>query len=134
MRVVIVGCGRVGSLTAQKLDEAGHEVTVIDWNESAFGRLPPSFGGRTVRGNAIEQDTLRLADVNHADVFLAATGGDNRNIMTSQIAQHFFDVPKIIARIKDPERSTVYRELGIEVECRTMAGASAILDRLGIEV
>lgn len=124
----------MGSLTAQKLDQSGHDVTMIDWNESAFRRLPPSFRGRTVRGNAIEQDTLRQAEVKSADVFVAATGGDNRNIMTSQIAQHFFDVPKIIARIKDPERSAVYSELGIEVDCRTTSGASAILDRLAIEV
>ena len=134
MRVVIVGCGRVGSLTAQKLSDAGHDVTVVDWDERAFHRLPPNFSGRTVRGNAIEQDTLRKADVKQADVFLAATGGDNRNIMTSQIAKRMFEVPKVIARIKDPERARIYRERSIEVDCRTIAGAAAILDRLGIEV
>jgi trk system potassium uptake protein TrkA len=133
MKVVIIGCGRVGSLTAQKLSDAGHEVVVVDWQERAFHRLPPSFRGRAVRGNAIEQDTLRQAEVQSADVFLAATGGDNRNIMTSQVAKRLFDVPKVIARIKDPERAQIYSDLDIEVECRTIAGASAILDRLGID-
>lgn len=130
MRVVIVGCGRVGSMTATKLSDAGHEVTIVDWNERAFSRLTDTFSGRTVLGNAIEQDTLRHAGTDGADVFLAATGGDNRNIMTSQIAKTVFNVPKSIARIKDAERAQVYRELGLEIECRTIAGADAILERL----
>jgi len=134
MKIVIVGCGRVGSRTAILLAGDGHEITLIDWNEAAFRRLPGDFKGTTVRGNAIEFDTLRHARVDQADVFLAATGGDNRNIMTSEMAKTMFAVPKVVARIKDPERATVYRELGIEVECRTIAGADAILERLGIEV
>lgn len=132
MRVVIVGCGRVGSRTAAMLAEAGHHVTVIDWKEQEFQRLPAGFRGATVRGNAIEQDTLRQAHAGEADVFLAATGGDNRNIMTAQIAREIFGVPKVIARIKDPQRAEIYTDLGIEVECRTLAGADAILERLAI--
>jgi len=134
VKVVIVGCGRVGSRTAGLLDREGHSVTIIDWLESAFQRLPEDFGGRIVRGNAIEQDTLRHAHVDQADVFLAATGGDNRNITTSQMARVLFHVPKVIARIKDPERAAIYEEIGLTVECRTIAGADAILDRLGIEL
>lgn len=132
MRVVIVGCGRVGSRTADMLAHEGHDVTVIDWNESAFRRLAEDFPGKTVRGNAIEQDTLRHASVEGADVFVAATGGDNRNIMTSEIAKELFKVPRVIARIKDPERAQIYRELGLQVECRTISGADSIMDRLEI--
>src|SRR5579872_6425101 len=123
MRIIIVGCGRVGSRTAEMLSSDGHEVTVVDWQEGAFTRLGETFTGRTVRGNAIEHDTLRQAGADSADVFVAATGGDNRNIMTSQMAKKMFEVPKVIARIKDPERASVYWELGLEVECRTIAGA-----------
>src|SRR5579862_3613188 len=112
------------------LDREGHDVTVIDWEESAFGRLAGDFSGHTVRGNAIEQDTLRQASVDTADVFVAATGGDNRNIMTGEIAKELFKVPKVIARIKDPERAQIYRELGLQVECRTISGAQSILERL----
>jgi trk system potassium uptake protein TrkA len=133
MNVVIVGCGRVGSLTAEMLDKDGHDVTVIDWNERAFSRLPEDFGGRTLMGNAIEQDTLKAAGVDRADAFLAATSGDNRNIMTSEIAQAIFNVPKVIARIKDPVRASIYGELGIQVDCRTLEGAVSILDDLGLE-
>lgn len=134
LRVVIVGCGRVGARTALLLTEAGHEVTVIDVDETAFARLGPEFAGQTVRGNAIEQDTLRAAGADDADVFVAATTGDNRNIMTSQIAKNVFGVRKVIARIKDPERARIYQGLGIEVDCRTISGSLAILDSLGLEV
>lgn len=134
MRVVIAGCGRVGALTAHKLVDAGHEVTIIDWDAGAFDRLRDDFPGSTVRGNAIEQGTLREAEAHRADVFVAATAGDNRNIMTSQIARTIFEVPKVIARIKDPERAQIYQELGLEVDCRTIAGAEVILDSLGLEV
>lgn len=134
MRVVIIGCGRVGAVTAQRLDHDGHSVTIVDQYEYAFSRLPDEFSGRTVVGNAIEQDTLKHADVAHADVFLAATGGDNHNIMTSQIAKTIFGVPKVIARIKDPERAIIYQELGLDVDCRTLVGADTILDRLDLLV
>jgi trk system potassium uptake protein TrkA len=134
MRIVIVGCGRVGSMAAEKLARDGHEITIIDWQDCAFSRLPEDFTGCTVLGNAIEQDTLRRADVGHADAFVAATGGDNRNIMTSQVAKTLFGVQHVIARIKDPERAQVYRELGIDVDCRTIAGADAILERLELAV
>jgi trk system potassium uptake protein TrkA len=134
MKVVIVGCGRVGSRTAMALSASGHQVTIIDWQDEAFSRLSDEFNGRTVCGNGIEQDTLRQARVDAADVFLAATGGDNRNILSSQIAHEIFKVPKVISRIKDPERASVYRELGLQVECRTISGADAILDRLGLDI
>jgi trk system potassium uptake protein TrkA len=132
MNVVIVGCGRVGSLTAEMLDDGGHNVTLIDWNERSFSRLRDGFRGRTVLGNAIEQDTLKAAQVEEADAFLAATSGDNRNIMTSEIAKAIFGVPKVIARIKDPVRAAIYSELGLEVDCRTLEGADAILQDLGL--
>jgi len=133
VNVVIVGCGRVGSRTARMLDQAGHTVTVVDLDERAFDRMGPSFSGRTVRGNAIEQDTLRQADVAHADVFVAATSGDNRNIMTSQIAKRLFEVPQVIARIKDPIRAQIYSELDLDVDCRTIEGAALVLEALGLE-
>lgn len=134
MHVVIAGCGRTGALTAQMLTSAGHEVTVVDNDQHAFNRLGPDFAGRTIHGNAIEQDTLRTAEVNRADVFLAAMTGDNRNIMSSQVAKTIFGVPKAIARIRDPERAQIYKELGLDVDCRTIAGAQTILDTLHLEV
>ena len=127
-RVLIMGCGRTGSLLAQMLDRAGQEVTVIDWNESAFERVGDSYGGRTVTGNALDQDVLRSAGIASADFFVAATSGDNRNIMASQVAQRVFHVPRVIARIKDPDRAEFFHRLGLEVDCRTSAGAQVLLD------
>ncbi len=133
MNVIIVGCGRTGSLTAIMLDEAGHNVSVVDWSDTAFGRLGTNFKGSLIQGNAIEQTTLERAGAEHADVFVAATSGDNRNIMTSQVAKQIFGVPKVIARIKDPVRAEIYRDLGIRVDCRTLIGAQTLLDCLRLE-
>lgn len=128
MRVVIMGAGRTGARLAQSLVEDGQDVTVIDWDHSAFARLPEDFGGRTVFGNAMDQDVLRRAGISSADAFVAATSGDNRNIMAAEIVQQVFAVPKVITRIKDPIRAEIYRERGIEVDCRTTIGAELILD------
>ena len=128
MQVVIMGSGRTGSLLASMLDEAGHEVTVVDWEAEAFSRLPDTFSGRTVLGNAVDQDVLRLAEIEQADVFVAASSGDNRNIMASQIAQHVFHVPKVVCRIKDPIRADIYEGLGIQVDCRTNEGTQVLLE------
>ena len=128
MRVIIMGCGRVGSRVATMLDDAGHEVAVVDWSATAFSRLPDSFGGTTVLGNGLDQDVLRRAGIASAQAFVAATSGDNRNIMASQIAQHVFHTPKVISRIKDPIRAEIYQKLGIQVDCRTIEGARIVLD------
>jgi trk system potassium uptake protein len=130
MRVVIMGSGRTGSLLASMLSSSGHDVSIIDWNPTAFNRLSEDFTGQTVVGNAVDQDVLRAAGVESADAFVAATSGDNRNIMASQIVQHVFAVPKVISRIKDPFRAEIYGRLGIEVDCRTTEGTQVILNLL----
>lgn len=130
MHVVIMGSGRTGSLLASMLSTGGHDVSVIDWNPGAFNRLSEDFSGQTVVGNAVDQDVLRTARIESADAFVAATSGDNRNIMAGQIVQHVFAVPKVISRIKDPSRAEIYSQLGIEVDCRTTEGTQVILDLL----
>lgn len=128
MHVIIMGCGRTGSLLACMLARDGHQVTIIDWQATAFARLPDEFSGRTVLGNAVDQDVLRAADIEKAGAFVACTSGDNRNIMASEVAKKVFGVPKVISRIKDPIRAELYRQMGIEVDCRTAVGAQLILD------
>lgn len=128
MRIVIMGAGRTGSRLAESLVRDGQNVTVIDWDQDAFGRLPEDFAGRTVLGNAMDQDVLRRAGIASADAFVAATSGDNRNIMAAEIVQQEFAVPKVITRIKDPIRAEIYRARGIEVDCRTTAGSELILE------
>ena len=114
MRVLIMGCGRVGSALATMLDQEGHEVIVLDLDANQFRRLPVDFRGTSVVGNGIDQDTLRRAGIEHVDAFAAVTQGDNRNFMASQIAKHIFSVPKVVCRIYDPIREELYRSMGLE--------------------
>lgn len=123
-----MGCGRTGSRLAIMLSAAGHEVTIVDWQESAFARLPEDFDGTTFVGNAVDADVLREAGIESVDAFVAATSGDNRNIVASQIAQQIFRVPRVVSRIKDPNRAEIFGRLGIAVDCRTTEGAKALLD------
>lgn len=113
MRVVIMGCGRVGSTLAANLDRDGHEVTVIDLDQNQFRRLPADFGGQSLVGNGIDQDVLRRAGIEEADAFVAVTQGDNRNVMAAQIAKHVFKVRTVICRMYDPVREEFYQGLGI---------------------
>lgn len=130
MRYLIVGCGRVGSSLAKLLDADGHEVIVVDENASAFKRLGQNFKGHVVVGTGIDYDVLKRAGAATADGFIAVTNGDNRNIMAALIAQRMFKIKRIVARIYDPPRGRMYRELGIETVCPTTVGAKMIRDVL----
>jgi trk system potassium uptake protein TrkA len=130
MKYLIVGCGRVGSTLAKLLSAEGHAVTVVDENPSAFKRLGTRFGGQVEVGTGIDYDVLRRAGAESADGFVAVTDGDNRNIMAALIAQRMFNIRKIVARIYDPPRGQLYRELGIETVCPTTLGAKIVRDTL----
>ncbi len=130
MKVVIVGCGRVGSFLAQSLVADGHQVTVIDSHSTAFERLGDWFQGETVLGTGIDEDVLRRAGIDDADAFVAVTNGDNTNIMASQVVKEIFQVPMVICRIYDPVRDEVYRGLGLTTFCPTVVGGMAIRDLL----
>jgi trk system potassium uptake protein len=130
MRYVIVGCGRVGSALAKLLDSDGHEVIVVDENAAAFKRLGPKFRGHEVVGTGIDYDVLKRAGAATADGFVAVTNGDNRNIMAALIAQRMFKIKRIVARIYDPPRGQMYRELGVQTVCPTTVGAKMIRDVL----
>jgi len=118
-----MGCGRVGSRLANVLDSEGHEVTVVDTNSRSFRRLQEGFRGTTILGTGIDEDVLRRAGIENADVFVATTQGDNRNIMAAQVAQRIFNVPTVIARMYDPGRSEIYEKLGVRTYCPTLVGA-----------
>ncbi|MFL0578410.1 potassium channel family protein [Dietzia sp. 179-F 9C3 NHS] len=113
MRVIIMGCGRVGAALATELDEAGHEVVVIDRQASAFVRLPDAFRGRTITGVGFDQRVLEEAGVAGADAFAAVSSGDNSNIIAARVARERFGVERVIARIYDAGRAEVYERLGI---------------------
>ena len=130
MRYLIVGCGRVGSTLAKLLVADKHDVVVVDDNPAAFKRLGNRFGGEVEVGTGIDYDVLKRARAERTDGFVAVTDGDNRNVMAALIAQRMFRIPKIIARIYDPPRGQLYRELGIDTFCPTTIGAQLIRDRL----
>ncbi|MGQ9572605.1 MAG: potassium channel family protein [Dehalococcoidia bacterium] len=133
MKVVIMGCGRVGAELATLLDRDGHQVTVLDIDPDAFGQLPSSFTGSRVVGNGIDQDVLRRIGVAEADAFVAVTPGDNRNVMASQIAKHIFGVPKVVCRIFDPIREELYHNLGLETISPTREVARLLKEALDRE-
>jgi len=130
MKYIIVGCGRVGSTLAKLLVAERHDVTVVDENPAAFKRLGTRFTGQVELGTGIDAEVVRRAGAETADGFASTTNGDNRNVMAALIAQRLFNIKKVVARIYDPPRGEMYRELGIETVCPTTVGAKLIRDML----
>jgi trk system potassium uptake protein TrkA len=130
MKVVIMGCGRVGAQLAELLDGDGHQVTVLDINDYSFRRLPPTFNGTALLGNGTDEDVLKRAGIEEANAFVAVTQGDNRNVMAAQIAKHMFNVPKVICRIYDPLRRELYSTLGLEAFSPTTIFAQMLKEKI----
>jgi trk system potassium uptake protein len=131
MKVVILGCGRVGATLTRLLLGEGHDVTIIDQDSNAFRRLGRDFPqARTLLGNGTDEDVLRRAGIEQADAFVAVTNGDNRNILAAQTAQHIFHVPRVMCRIYDPIRQETYNGLGLESISPTIVGAKLFRDAL----
>ena len=127
--ILIVGAGRVGSAVARKMLAAGHEVSVLDEDPLSHERLDAGqattwedAGGRFTVGHGLEIDALREAGIEEADIFIAATRGDNTNILVGQIAQKRFGVPHVIVRVLDPARSDWYAEQGLHTICAVKLG------------
>ena len=132
MKIVIVGCGRVGASAAETWDKAGHEVVIVDVSTRAFERLPSTFGGTAIRGDGTDEDVLRRVGAEGADVLIAVTEGDNRNVMSAQLAVEAFEIPSVVAKINDPVRAAAYSQLGIATICRTGLMVDALDAHLGL--
>ena len=130
MKIVIMGCGRVGARLASLMDQEGHEVTVLDNDTYSFRRLPPSFGGTALFGNGIDEEAQKRAGIEEADMFVALTQGDNRNVMSCQIAKHIFNVPRVLCRIYDPLREEMYSALGLETISPTKVFAQLLKEQI----
>ena len=128
MKIVIVGCGRVGSMLADLLSAEGHEVSIIDKNPVAFSRLGKTFRGEKIEGIGFDKKTLEKAGIERADAFSSVTNGDNTNIVSALIAKRKYRVPIVITRIYDPARAEIYRRLGLATISSTTWGASTIKD------
>ena len=131
MKAVVVGCGRVGAGIADELDRAGWQVLIVDVSSAAFDRLPATFGGTALRGDGTDEDVLRRAGAENADLFLALTEGDNRNIMAAQLGIEALAARKTVAKVNDPVRAEAYAHLGIATMCRTNLMTASILTYAG---
>jgi len=130
MYVIIVGCGRVGSELAKLLSSEGHDVVIIDRNAASFDRLGGTFNGLTLTGNGFDLELLKQAGVEKADAFCSVTNGDNTNLISAQVAKKIFKVPKVIARVYDPQRAHIYSVLGLDVISGTILFAAMIRDKI----
>ncbi len=130
MKVVILGCSRVGAMLATQMAKNGNDVTVIDSKESSFVRLPKDVKIKKVLGMGVEEDTLRGAEIEKADVFLALTNSDNTNITASQMVKQKFKIAKVASRVYDPQRAKAFQELGLDVICPTVMTVEKFLEFL----
>ena len=125
-----MGCGRVGTLIAQRLEAAGHSVAIIDQNRESFRRLGANFDGTTVTGVGFDRDTLLEAGIDRADAFAAVSNGDNSNILIARVAREKFGIENVVARIYDPKRAEIYERLGISTVATVKWTADRILRRI----
>lgn len=129
--IIIVGCGRLGASLANTLSDHNGNVLIMDDDRTSFRRLDSNFGGLSVVGNGMDLNDLRNAQIQKASAVIAVTNHDNTNIMVAQLARDFFHVNKVIARLYDPERESVYQELGIETICPAVLSAKEVDKFLG---
>ncbi len=130
MHVVILGCGRVGSLLADRLDDAGHSVAIVDQDPQAFRRLGTRFSGTTIKGIGFDRETLENSGIERAHAFAAVSSGDNTNILAARVARETYGVEHVVARIYDPRRAEVYQRLGIPTVATVSWTAGQIMRRL----
>jgi trk system potassium uptake protein TrkA len=130
MKVIIMGCGRVGTQVSQHLDEMGHDVTIIHGDESARDRLGPKFRGRLVIGLGFDRGVLAEAGIETADAIACTSASDSANIITARIARNIYHVPIVVARLYDPRRAEIYRRLGLVTISSTTWGAERIYELL----
>lgn len=130
MNIIVVGCGRVGSQLATMLSIEGHNVVVIDRDESAFRRLGGTFNGVTIRGLGFDEETLEQAGIREADALAATTDLDNTNLMTCEVARKIFGVNHVVARLYNPVRERTYQQLDLDYVCGTTLVAESLVDKV----
>lgn len=114
MKLIIIGCGRVGAGLARALSQRGHTITVIDRDPATAASLGTAFKGQTILGSGFDRDVLLRAGIERADGLAAVTGSDEANVVTARLARHVFQVPRVVARLYDPRKAEVYRRLGLQ--------------------
>lgn len=127
MKALVIGCGRVGSTIALQLHDEGWDVVVVDENEDALSRLGESWPGTFVVGHGMDTDLLREAGIEDADAVVAATDGDNTNIVIGQVAQKRFGIDCVVVRLLDPARAEFYAARGMRTVCPTSTAIDALM-------
>ncbi len=130
MKVIIMGCGRVGEQVARLMSAEGHDVAVIDYVAEALARLGPDFKGRRIKGVGFDRQALIEAGIETADAFAATSSSDNANIVAARVARNVFRVPRVVARLFDPRRAEIYQRLGLVTISSTTWGAHRIHELL----
>jgi trk system potassium uptake protein TrkA len=130
MKVIVMGCGRIGSQVSMLLSDQGHDVTVIDHDANSEGRLGPTFKGRIILGLGFDRNILTRAGIEQSEAFVAASQSDNANIVSARIARNIFHVPRVVARLYDPRRAEIYQRLGLTTISSTNWGAERIIQVL----
>jgi trk system potassium uptake protein len=130
MKALVIGSGRVGSTIALNLHSEGWDVTVIDEKEDALSRLGESWRGAFVVGHGMDTDLLREAGIEDADAVVAATDGDNTNIVIGQVAQKRFDIGCVVVRVLDPARAEFYAARGMRTVCPTSVAIDALMETI----
>ena len=130
MHIVIMGCGRVGSMLATGLEKRGHSVAIIDVSVDAFRRLGLDFKGLTITGVGFDREVLEAAGIRKADAFAAVSSGDNSNILAARVVRENYHVDNVVARIYDQGRAAVYERLGIPTVATVKWTVTQVLRRL----
>ncbi len=133
MYIVIIGCGRMGSLLANRLSKQGESIVVVDKNESAFENLSAEFSGFHILGDGAEVDVLKQAKIEKADVVLATTKEDNLNLMIAQIAKEIFGVHKVLVRLFDTKREEIFSTFHIESISPTRIAVDEFLKKINLK-
>src|SRR2546429_8311471 len=128
MKLIVIGCGRVGSNVAKELEGEGWDVTAVDEREEALARLGENWPGSFIVGHGMDVDVLRRAGIEEADAVVVATDGDNTNLVVGQVAQKRFGVDCTVVRILDPARADFYRERGLRTICPPSTAIDALPD------
>jgi trk system potassium uptake protein TrkA len=128
MKVLVIGCGRVGSSIAAQLDREGWDVVAVDEKEEALNRLGSNWNGGFIVGHGMDVDILREAGIEDADAVVVATNGDNTNLVIGQVAQKRFDIQCVVVRVLDPARADFYQELGLRTVCPTKTAIEVLTD------
>jgi len=130
MKIIVIGCGKLGAGLAESLSRRGFDVTVVDREPAAFERLGASFRGETVTGGGIDRDVLLKAGIERADGLAAVTSSDEVNVVAARLARRLFRVPRVVARLYEPGKAEVYRRLGLQTISHVTWGISRIIELL----